>query len=556
MTADGKILWISGEEPMFGRGSMIFADGKLIIRDSYYGKLYLVKPDPAGFKQLASANPFGHDRRNLERWGPLAISNGLLLIRDEREIKMPRPAQKNNSSPSMKRFYLASLLSFVLALQASAEEKKPNIVFIMADDLGSGWVDYDDSAPDINTPNIQRLAESGMVFDRAYAACSVCSPTRAACLTGMSPAQIGLTTHIPGKAGNERKGPKGSPREAESLDHLPLDLPSYARELKKLGYATGFIGKWHLAGEGSIRTKKTESLTKPGTRSTTASIATSAAVPTANRNPGSIRIATAPLKTVRRANTSPTASPTKPPPSLKRIRTSPSSSPLWPYSVHTPIRAPKDLVEKNGGNAYRAMLESLDNMVGKVLDTLEATGKLDDTMVVFYSDNGGHVPTKWLADKKGSLLEGGLRVPMVVSWPGVIKPATTCDTPITSMDFFPTFVHAAGGSTASIEQLEGLDLKPLFEGEPELDRDALYWHFPHNRVEVSLYMGGTILEGDWKFYEGYGLIEDRLYDLKEDPMEKKNLIEKDSKRAQRMRDKLDTWLKSVAAKMPRENIKS
>ena len=111
----------------------------------------------------------------------------------------------------MKRFYLTSLLSFVLALQASAEEKKPNIVFIMADDLGPGWVDYDDSAPDINTPNIQRLAESGMVFSRAYAACSVCSPTRAACLTGMSPAQIGLTTHIPGKAGKRAQGTQRQP---------------------------------------------------------------------------------------------------------------------------------------------------------------------------------------------------------------------------------------------------------------------------------------------------------------------------------------------------------
>ena len=455
----------------------------------------------------------------------------------------------------MKRFYLASLLSFVLALQASAEEKKPNIVFIMADDLGPGWVDYDDSAPDINTPNIQRLAESGMVFDRAYAACSVCSPTRAACLTGMSPAQIGLTTHIPGKAGNERKGPKGSPREAESLDHLPLDLPSYARELKKLGYATGFIGKWHLAGEGSIRTKNgiVNEAWHPEHYGFDSNIGGCAyGQPKSWFDPyrnGTIKNREKGEYLTDRLADEAAAF-------IKANQDKPFQLTLWPYSVHTPIRAPKDLVEKNGGNAYRAMLESLDNMVGKVLDTLEATGKLDDTMVVFYSDNGGHVPTKWLADKKGSLLEGGLRVPMVVSWPGVIKPATTCDTPVTSMDFFPTFVHAAGGSTASIKQLEGLDLKPLFEGEPELDRDALYWHFPHNRVEVSLYMGGTILEGDWKFYEGYGLIEDRLYDLKEDPMEKKNLIEKDSKRAQRMRDKLDTWLKSVAAKMPRENLKS
>ena len=134
-------------------------------------------------------------------------------------------------------------------------QAKPNIVFIMADDLGPGWVDYDDSRPEIHTPNLQRLAESGMVFTKAYAAATVCSPTRAACITGMSPAQIGLTTHVPGIAGRERKAPKGGPRDAESLTHIPLDLPSYARELKKQGYVIGFLGKWHLAGAGSVKTK-------------------------------------------------------------------------------------------------------------------------------------------------------------------------------------------------------------------------------------------------------------------------------------------------------------
>ncbi|YCM46967.1 sulfatase-like hydrolase/transferase (plasmid) [Verrucomicrobiaceae bacterium 227] len=183
---------------------------------------------------------------------------------------------------------------------------------------------------------------------------------------------------------------------------------------------------------------------------------------------------------------------------------------FWPYSVHTPIKGPKDLVKKNDGNNYRAMLESLDNAVGKVIDSLEKSGTLKNTLLVFYSDNGGHIPTKGLADKKASLLEGGLRVPMVISWPGVIKNGTTSDVPVNSMDFFPTFVHAAGGSTAGISQLEGLDLQPLFQGADKLHRDALYWHFPHNRMEVSHSMGGSTLEGDWKLYQGYGLIEEVL----------------------------------------------
>ena len=150
---------------------------------------------------------------------------------------------------------VASIIVGLVLVSSSWAAPKPNIVFIMADDLGPGWVDFDGSNPEINTPNLERLAESGMVFTKAYAAATVCSPTRAACITGMSPAQIGLTTHIPGIAGRERPAPKGGPRDAETLKHLPLDLPSYARELKKQGYATGFLGKWHLAGEGSVRTK-------------------------------------------------------------------------------------------------------------------------------------------------------------------------------------------------------------------------------------------------------------------------------------------------------------
>ena len=431
-----------------------------------------------------------------------------------------------------------------------AETPPPNIVFIMADDLGPGWVDYDGSNAEINTPNLQRLAETGMVFTRAYAACPVCSPTRAACITGMSPAQIGMTTHIPGKAGNERPGPKGGPRDAETLDHLPLDLPSYARELKKLGYATGFIGKWHLAGEGSVGTKDgiVNKDWQPEHYGFDLNVGGCAyGQPKSWFDPfknGTIPDRDSGEYLTDRLGDEAAAF-------IESHQDKPFHLTLWPYSVHTPIKAPKELVKKNGGNNYRAMLESLDNAVGKVLASLESTGTLKNTMVVFYSDNGGHIPTEWLAEKKCSLLEGGVRVPMVVSWPGVIQGGTTCEVPVTSMDFFPTFVHAAGGSTADIAKLEGLDLKPLFEGSGKLDRDALYWHFPHNRMEVKYFMGATILEGDWKYYRSYGLKEDALFNLKDDPMEKNNVLENQPERVERLRAKLDQWLTQVSAKMPR-----
>jgi arylsulfatase A-like enzyme len=435
------------------------------------------------------------------------------------------------------------------AAVAQGAPKQPNIVFIVADDLGPGWVDFDGSDSRINTPNLERLAKSGMVFTKAYAAATVCSPTRAALITGMSPAQIGLTTHIPGKAGNERPAPKGGPKDAETLKQLPLDLPSYARELKKQGYATGFLGKWHLAGEGSIKTKDgiVDSRYHPEHFGFDSNIGGCAYGQPASWF-DSYRNGTIPSRKQGEYLTDRLGDE-----AVSFIQTNkdkPFHLSLWFYSVHSPIKAPKEMVQKNGGNAYLAMLECMDNAVGKVLDTLDATGTRKNTMVVFYSDNGGAKPTEWLADKKGSLLEGGLRVPMAVSWPGVIKGGSTCDTPVNSMDFFPTFVHAAGGSTKGVPQLEGLDLMPLFKGTGKLDRDALYWHYPHNRPDVKYFMGSSILEGDWKFYEGYGTIPDALFNLKDDPMETKNQIKENPELAERLRGKLNKYLVSVDAKMP------
>ncbi|MDB4578933.1 sulfatase-like hydrolase/transferase, partial [Akkermansiaceae bacterium] len=319
---------------------------------------------------------------------------------------------------------------------------------------------------------------------------------------------------------------------------------------KKLGYATGFIGKWHLAGEGSVKTKDgiVNSKWHPEHYGFDSNIGGCAyGQPKSWFDPfknGTIKNREKGEYLTDRLGDEAAAF-------IKTNKDKPFHLTFWPYSVHTPIKAPKELVKKNGGNNYRAMLESLDTAVGKVIDSLEATDTLDNTMLIFYSDNGGHIPTKWLADKKASLLEGGLRVPMVVSWPGVIKGGTTSDVPVNSMDFFPTFVHAAGGSTAEIKQLEGLDLSPAFKGVDKLDRDALYWHFPHNRMEVSHYMGGTILQGDWKFYKGYGLIEDKLFNLKDDPMEKKNVLKSNPDLAKSMEEKLNQWLKKVSAKMPK-----
>ena len=456
----------------------------------------------------------------------------------------------------MKRLFCLSILMAAVAVLAASVDaagattgSPPNIVFIMADDMGAGWVDFDGTHDDINTPHLQRIAEEGMMFSRAYAAASVCSPTRAACITGMSPAQIGLTTHIPGKAGKRHKPRKGGPVDAPSLNALPLDLPSYARELKKLGYTTGFLGKWHLAGEGSVDTTDgiVDSQYHPEHYGFDSNIGGCAyGQPKQWFDPyknGNITDQKKKQYLTDRLGDEAVAF-------IKAHKDQPFHLSLWFYSVHTPIKAPKALVKKNGGDAYLAMHECLDNAVGKVLDTLDSAGLRDNTLLVFYSDNGGHKPTSWLAEKKGSLLEGGLRVPMAVRWPGVIAEGSKSAEPVTSMDFFPTFVHAAGGSTQDIPQLEGVDLLPLFKGEAKLDRDFLYWHYPHNRNGVKYNMGSVVMSREWKFYQGLGIVPDALFNLDHDPLEKRNVLAKNRRVANHLRGQLNEWLTKVDAKMP------
>jgi arylsulfatase A-like enzyme len=435
------------------------------------------------------------------------------------------------------------------------EHKNPNIVFIMADDLGYSDVGYMNYKEDIQTPNIDKLASGGMVFTQAYAACMVCSPTRASLMTGKSPAALKLTTHIPGKPMDEylisnEKGKKM--KGAFFRDHLPLEEVTIAEVLKEHGYCTGFLGKWHLGGAGSIRTKDgiVNPDYQPENQGFDVNIGGCAyGQPRSYFSPyrnGTIkdgedgeyltdRLGDEAVKFITENNPDVTGRPF-----FLNLST---------YSVHMPLKAPAETIEKYNGNTYFAMIEKLDENVGKVVDHLKELNLLENTIVIFYSDNGGVFGNAPLRSGKNSLYEGGLRVPLIVSWSGKIKAGSRCEEPVTTVDFFPTLLELANISSKPYPKLEGVSIMPLLNGKKKLPKRALYWHFPHNRGSY-LAMGAVIRDGDWKLAMRFDREEIHLYNLKEDIGEENNLYLEYPERTKDLIKKLEKWQKSVDAEFP------
>ncbi|WP_341224487.1 sulfatase [uncultured Arcticibacterium sp.] len=443
--------------------------------------------------------------------------------------------------------------SFV-GLDSKLDEAKPNIVLIVVDDLGYSDVGFMKQKDGIETPNIDKLVKNGMLFTDAYAAAPVCSPTRASILTGKSPAALKLTCHIPGMGMKKylTKLNKGNKlKEAYFKGHLAHEELTIGEALKKQGYTTGYIGKWHLGGEGSIYTD--DGIVNPNY------------LPTAHGfdvNIGGCAY----------GQPSSYFSPYK----NGTIKDGPEGEYLTDrlgdeavnfiedhknktfflnfatYTVHTPLAAPKETLEKFGGNKYFAMIEKLDQNVGKVMDKLTELSLLENTVVIFYSDNGGLWGNTPLKGKKGTLHEGGIRVPMIVNWSGKVEEASICENPVTSVDLFPTLLELGGGSVADYAQLEGKSLLPLFQGQKTLPERSLYWHFPHHRKE-GLSMGTAIRKGDWKYIYEFETEKEFVYNLREDLGEHTNLIEKYPEIAQELAADLKQWQIQVDAEMPELN---
>lgn len=452
------------------------------------------------------------------------------------------------------------LLLFVLGMTGIAPvrsatpstARRPNIVMILADDLG--WMDvHFQGNPLLDTPNLDRLARQGMRFTDAYAAAPVCTPTRAAVMTGKSPARLTITNHAPGHPPGFV--PKGrNLAEAENLTYLPLGEVTIAERLKEAGYATAFVGKWHLSDrKGADENGSYELQLRPEHQGFDLNIGGCHF----GGPPGYFDPYKIPGIPPRRAGEYlPERLADECISMLRTNRAKPFFLCWWDYSVHYPIQAPEKLIAKYRQRpgvkdpAYAAMIEGLDAAIGRVLGELDALGLAENTLVFFTSDNGSLFDNKPLRASKGYLYEGGIRVPWIVRWPGVVKAGTTCAVPVISTDTHPTLLAAAGLKPLPRQSFDGESLLPLLRQTGPLERTALYFHYPNYAFHTGNRPGGAIREGDFKLIRNLDDDSLELYNLATDLGETADLASSEPVITARMKSKLNAWLKSSGARMP------
>jgi len=464
--------------------------------------------------------------------------------------------------------FLAGLAA--LAAPSSKPVEKPNVVLILVDDLG--WMDLScQGSGYYETPSIDRLAKEGMRFTDAYAACAVCSPTRAAVMTGRYPARIGVTDWIRarfqgGKIPENKKNPTQYVGNRELLcppnplwmEHKEVTI---AEMLKQAGYATCHIGKWHLGPDdwypehqgfdlniGGCDFGQPPSYFDPYTKKKQGDIPTLKA-----RKEGE-------YLTDREGD------------EAERFIRDHADNPFFlyyaPYAVHTPIQARKDLQKRyeakettNQKNAaYAAMIHSLDDAVGKILATLDELKLSKNTLVIFTSDNGGldnnDNPTDNapLRAGKGTPYEGGIRVPFLVRWPGKVTAGALSRQPVISVDCLPTILEATGVKPPKGIELDGISLLSHLasNGTKRLDRPSLFWHFPHYRGRgITPY--SIIRRGPWKLIQRHDGSGSELFHLNNDRAESNDLSNQMPQIVRAMKNELNHHLKQVGARMPKPN---
>ena len=449
-------------------------------------------------------------------------------------------------------FALALLITLLPASSPLLGGKKPNLLFIMADDLG--WMDLAcQGNPLVETPNLDRLAKQGMRFTDAYAAAPVCSPTRCAVLTGQAPARIGLTTHLPG-----RFFPKdGRPQPAELVPQLNGEHVTIAERMKEAGYASAFLGKWHVAPSSGKGGKVDHAVSPSGQGFDINVGGTSYGGPPSFFSP----YRNAELEDGPKGEYLPDRLVEETIDFIDANKGKPWMAHLWFYTVHWPMQAPEPLLRKYADRKgpglndtrYGAMIEAMDLAIGRLLSVLEKKRNDKDTLVIFTSDNGGFAGVsdcRPLRESKGHLYEGGIRVPLIVRWPGEVPAGTLCREPVISMDFYPTFLQLAGLKPAG-KPIDGESLLPLIRQTGELRRKALYFHFPNYAWHMGNRLAGAVRQGRWKLIRNYDDGSLELYDLGKDLGEKKNLAQAHPETAARLDAGLSRWLKETGAPMPR-----
>ncbi|WP_165072979.1 sulfatase [Paludisphaera rhizosphaerae] len=478
----------------------------------------------------------------------IAIKDAVTKLTANERFPKQRPVMKGRRVIVLAA--VAAWLGMVSSAPAQQQPDRLNVVLILVDDLG--WTDFACYGSDLHeTPNIDKLARDGVKFTQAYSSCTVCSPTRASLLTGKYPARLHVTDWIPGQM-------PANPKMLvpDWTKYLPLEETTLADVFRSNGYATVSLGKWHLGGPEYYPEKHGFDGNIGGTHLPQPPVGYFAPwkIDTLSEGkPGDYLTDRLGDEAVRY---------------LQDHKDRPFFLYFPHYGVHTPIQGRADLVEKynkklrpgleHHNPAYAAMVESVDETVGRVRKTLADLGIADRTIVVVASDNGGRVPTtsnKPLRAGKGSCYEGGVRVPLIISWPGVTKPGGVCDAPVITADLYPTLLQATGLKDAPEHRPDGVSLVPLLRRTGDLKRDALFWHYPHHQ---HYQQGGTmpysaVREGDLKLIEQLDDGRLELYNLCDDPGEQHDLAAEKPDVARRLRDRLQAWREEGGAQMPTPN---